>query len=53
MDSLSVFQIWYLVVFTLGIAAIFRISRGKAAVSGIVVWVISVALLMLQGLGQR
>lgn len=53
MDSLSVFQIWYLIVFTLGIAAIFRISRGKAVVSAVVVWVITIALLMLQGLGSR
>ncbi|MDD3643424.1 MAG: YIP1 family protein [Candidatus Krumholzibacteria bacterium] len=53
MDSLSVFQIWYLIVFTLGIAAIFRISRGKAVAATVVVWVISIALLMLQGLSAR
>lgn len=50
MDSLSVFQIWYLVVFALGIAAIFRIDRGKAIPATVVVWVISVVLLLLQGI---
>lgn len=53
LDSLSLFQIWYLIVLTLGIAAIFGISRARALPATVVVWVISVVMLMLQGLGQN
>lgn len=49
MDSLSVFQIWYLIVFTLGVSAIFRISRAKAAVPAALMWLIGFAFLWLGG----
>ncbi|MBU8923356.1 MAG: YIP1 family protein [Bacteroidales bacterium] len=47
LQGLSVFQIWYYVVFTLGIAAIFRIDIKKALIPAIVMFVISVLLIMV------
>jgi len=55
LQSLSVFQIWYFVVFTLGIAAIFRISWKKALVPSGALWVLGVLMAFvsqkLSGLG--
>lgn len=50
-ESLSLFQIWYYIVFVLGVAAIFSIERKKAFITGVAVWLVSFLLMMLQGLG--
>ncbi|MCK4537493.1 MAG: YIP1 family protein [Candidatus Krumholzibacteria bacterium] len=47
LQALSVFQIWYYIVFTLGIAAIFRIDIKKALIPAVVMLMISVALIAL------
>ena len=47
LQALSVFQIWYYIVFTLGIAAIFRIDIKKALIPSVVMLVISVLLITL------
>ncbi|MCU0638677.1 MAG: YIP1 family protein [Candidatus Krumholzibacteria bacterium] len=55
LQSLSVFQIWYFIVFTLGIAAIFRISWKKALVPAGTLWILGVMMAFvsqkLSGLG--
>ena len=55
LQAFSVFQIWYYIVFTLGIAAIFRINIKKAIIPTIVMLVISILLIMvsqsLSGMG--
>lgn len=53
LESLSVFQIWYLIVLTFGIAAIFGIGRGRVVPATIVVWLIGLAMLSLGNLGMR
>ena len=50
-ESLSLFQIWYYILFVLGVAAIFSIDRKKAVITGIAVWLVSFLMLFLQGLG--
>jgi len=50
LESLGVFEIWFYVLFIIGIAAVFRISRAKAFAPAIVLWIISVAMLSLRGL---
>jgi hypothetical protein len=50
LESLGVFEIWFYVLLIIGIAAVFKISRAKAFVPAIVLWIISVALLSLRGL---
>jgi hypothetical protein len=52
-ESLSLFQLWYYIIFVLGVAAIFSIERKKAVVTGVAVWLVSLLLLLLQGLGGR
>ncbi len=47
MQSLSVFQIWYYIVFTLGVAAIFRISWKKALVPAATLWILGVLAALL------
>ena len=44
LQSLSVFQIWYFVVFTLGIAAIFRMSWKKALIPAGSLWILGVLM---------
>jgi hypothetical protein len=51
LDSLSIFGIWFLILFTIGVSVIYETSRKSALVPTIVVWVLSVLGLMLQGLG--
>jgi len=45
--SLSVFQIWYYVVFILGIAAIFKISRKQAIIPALPIWIFSVLMIWI------
>ena len=47
MESLSIFNIWYYVLFLLGTAAIFKITRSKAIVPVIVIWVLSFLVVFL------
>jgi hypothetical protein len=49
LDSLSVFNIWYYVLFLLGTAAVFKMSRSKAIFPVIVLWIISFLILYLTG----
>jgi hypothetical protein len=51
LESLSVFQIWFLILFTIGISIVYEIDRKTAIVPTIVVWVLGVLLLMLNGIG--
>lgn len=48
--ALSVFQIWYFIVFIVGLAAIFKINKTKAAVPAAVIWLIGLGFIML---GQK
>lgn len=50
-ESLSLFQIWYYILFVLGVAAIFSIERRKAVITGIAVWLVSFLMMFLQGIG--
>ena len=47
LESLSVFSIWYYIVLTLGIAAIFKIEIKKSAVPVVILWIISIIFLYL------
>ncbi len=47
MQALSIFQIWYYIIFVLGLAFIFRMSWKKALVPAILLWAISVGLIMV------
>jgi hypothetical protein len=49
LQSLSVFQIWYYVVFIMGIAAIFKMSRKSAIIVALPMWILSVLMLWLGG----
>ncbi len=50
-ESLSLFQIWYYILFVIGVAAIFSIERRKAIITGVAVWLVSFLMMFLQGLG--
>lgn len=50
-ESLSLFQIWYYILFVLGVAAIFSIERKKAVITGVAVWLVSFLMTFLQALG--
>jgi hypothetical protein len=41
LESLSIFSIWYYILFLLGTALIFRMSRGRAMVPVIIMWLVS------------
>ncbi|MCK4350503.1 MAG: hypothetical protein KAX13_06575, partial [Candidatus Krumholzibacteria bacterium] len=41
MESLSIFNIWYYVLFLLGAAAIFKMEKNKAIVPVIAIWVLT------------
>jgi hypothetical protein len=45
LQSLSVFQIWYYVLFILGAAVVFKIKRSAAVVPAVVLWLISLVIL--------
>ncbi len=47
LESLSVFSIWYYILFLLGVSVIFRMSRSRALVPVIVMWLISFLFLYL------
>jgi hypothetical protein len=49
LDSLSIFNIWYYVLFLLGTATVFKISRSKALVPVIILWAISFVIVYLTG----
>lgn len=51
LESFSIFQIWFLILFTIGVSVIYGIDTKKAIVPTIVVWVLGVLGIMLQGLG--
>jgi hypothetical protein len=47
LESLSIFSIWYYILFLLGTSVIFRMSRGRALVPVIVMWLISFLFVFL------
>lgn len=47
MESLSIFNIWYYVLFLIGTAAIFKIEKSKAIVPVIAIWVLSFLFVLL------
>ena len=49
LQSLSIFQIWYYVVLTLGIAAIFKMSRKAAIIPVLLIWIIGVIFILIGG----
>lgn len=51
LESFSIFQIWFLILFAIGVSVIYEIDRKAAIVPTIVVWVLGVLGIMLQGLG--
>ena len=51
LESLSIFGIWFLILFAVGISVVYGISRKAALVPVLVVWVLGVIMIMLQGLG--
>lgn len=51
LESFSIFQIWFLILFTIGVSVVYEIDRSKAIVPTVVVWVLGVLGIMLQGLG--
>lgn len=51
LESFSIFQIWFLILFTIGVSVIYGIDTKKAIVPTIVVWVLGVLGIMLQGIG--
>ena len=51
LESFSIFQIWFLILFTIGVSVIYETDRKTAIVPTIVVWVLGVLGIMLQGLG--
>ncbi len=51
LESFSIFQIWFLILFTIGVSVVYEIDRSKAIVPTIVIWVLGVLGIMLQGLG--
>jgi hypothetical protein len=51
LESLSLFQIWFLVLFVAGVSVVYGISRKAALAPTIVIWALGVLMLMLQNLG--
>ena len=47
MESLSIFNIWYYVLFLIGAAAIFKMEKSKAIVPVIVIWVLTFLITLL------
>ncbi|UCF05131.1 MAG: YIP1 family protein [bacterium] len=50
-ESLGLFNIWFYIIFLLGIAAIFKVERSKALVPVIPIWLLTIVLTYLQTLG--
>ncbi len=44
MESLSVFQIWFFILFVFGVAAVFKVDKKKALVPAIVLWIVGVVV---------
>jgi len=51
LESFSIFQIWFLILFTIGVSVVYEVDRKTAVVPTVVVWVLGVLMLMLNGLG--
>ena len=51
LESLSIFGIWWLIIFTIGVSVVYQTSRKAALVPAAVAWVLGVLGIMLQGLG--
>jgi hypothetical protein len=51
LESLSIFGIWFLILFVIGVSVIYEIDRKKAIAPTIVIWVLGVLGIMLQSLG--
>jgi len=51
LESFSIFQIWFLILFTIGVSIVYETDRKTAIVPTIIVWVLGVLGIMLQGLG--
>ena len=49
LQSLSIFQIWYYVVFVLGIAAVFKISRKQAIFVVVPLWILGILMTWIFG----
>jgi hypothetical protein len=50
-ESLGLFNIWFYILFLLGIAAIFKVERSKALIPVIPIWLLTIVLTYLQTLG--
>ncbi|MCK4548517.1 MAG: YIP1 family protein [Candidatus Krumholzibacteria bacterium] len=51
LESFSIFQIWFLILFIIGVSVVYETDRKTAIVPTIVIWVLGVLGIMLQGLG--
>jgi len=51
LESLSIFGIWFLILFTIGVSVVYGISRKAALGPVLVMWLLGVVLMMLEGLG--
>jgi hypothetical protein len=51
LDSLSIFGIWFLVLFVIGVSVIYETSRKAALVPAAVMWLLGILMSMLQGVG--
>ncbi|MBN1164904.1 MAG: YIP1 family protein [Candidatus Krumholzibacteriota bacterium] len=47
LESLSIFQIWYYVVFVIGVAAVFKVERKKAIIPAALLWILSVVFIYI------
>ena len=47
LDSLGVFEIWYYVVLTFGIAYLFKLKKSSAVIPVFVIWLISLFMLAI------
>ena len=47
MRSLTVFQIWYFIVFVFGLSLIFKITKKKAAVPAVIMWLVGLGLIFI------
>jgi len=50
LQSLSIFQIWYYIVFVLGIAAVFKIARKQAIFAVVPLWILGVLMIWVGGM---
>ena len=47
MQSLTVFQIWYFILFVFGLSLIFKITRKKAAVPAVIIWLVGLVIIFI------